>query len=129
MAHFAQLDENNVVANVLVIADEDCQDENGNESEAVGVAFCKNLLGQDIEFKQCSYNNNIRAHYPAIGAEYRAAEDVFVNPKEFPSWVLNTTTWEYEAPLALPDDADTVVYYWDEAAYQADNSTGWTAAS
>lgn len=129
MAHFAQLDESNVVVNVLVVADEDCQDADGNESEAVGVAFCKNLLGQDIEFKQCSYNSNIRANYPFKKAVYDPVNDVFINPKEFDSWVLNTTTWKYEAPLALPDDADTVVYYWDEDAYQADNTTGWTAAS
>jgi len=129
MAHFAQIDDSNIVVNVIVVDNDDCLDSDGNESESVGIAFCQTLFGEETNWKQCSYNSNIRAHYPAVGAEYRPADDVFVNPKQFPSWVLNTTTWEYEAPLALPDDADSTAYYWDEDAYQADNTTGWTASS
>ena len=63
MAHFAQIDDNNVVLNVLVIADEDCQDSEGNESEAVGIAFCQALVGADTNWKQTSYNNNMRTRY------------------------------------------------------------------
>ena len=61
MAHFAQLDENNVVINVLVLNNEDCVDEDGNESEAVGIAFCQSIMGADTVWKQTSYNHNMRA--------------------------------------------------------------------
>ena len=81
MAHFAQLDENNVVTNVIVIGNDDMLDENGNESEAVGIAFCKNLLGDNTNWVQTSYNNNIRGKFAKIGYVYNRERDVFLSPK------------------------------------------------
>ena len=65
MAHFAELDENNVVKRVIVVDNKDTSDANGNEVESIGVAFCQKLLGGN--WVQTSYNGNIRKHYAGIG--------------------------------------------------------------
>lgn len=124
MAHFAELDENNIVTSVYVIADADCLDGDGNESEAVGVAFCESLFGSGT-YKQTSYNGNIRKQYAWVGDTYDTAKDVYIRPKPHASWVLNSDN-DWEAPLALPDN-NFPGYDWDESAYQADNNTGWVA--
>jgi len=78
MAHFAELDENNVVIRVIVVANDELIDENGYESEAKGVAFCESLLGGN--WKQTSYNGNFRKNYAGIGHIYDATEDAFIEP-------------------------------------------------
>ena len=80
MAHFAQLDENNIVTQVNVVNNSDILDENGNESEAVGIQFLKNLLGQDTKWVQTSYNANFRNKYAAIGDYYDEVHQVFIPP-------------------------------------------------
>ena len=80
MAHFAQLDENNVVLQVIVVHNNECLDADGNESEAIGVAFCQNLLGGN--WKQTSYNGNMRGVYAGIGYTYNPTLDVFEPPVE-----------------------------------------------
>jgi hypothetical protein len=72
MAHFAQLDENNVVTQVIVVSNDDIKDNTGTEVESIGVAFCQKLLGADTNWKQTSYNNNIRVRYAGIGYSYNA---------------------------------------------------------
>ena len=84
MAHFAQLDNNNTVIQVIVVNDNDCKDSEGNESEAVGAEFCQKLFGG--RWLQTSYNNNIRKNYAGPGFTYNAELDIFVPPKPFPSW-------------------------------------------
>ena len=79
MAHFAQLDENNVVVTVLVIANGDILDENGNESEEKGVELCKALYG-GYKWLQTSYNNNFRKNYAVIGGTYDPVRDAFLYP-------------------------------------------------
>lgn len=81
MAHFAKLDENNLVLAVHVVNNSDTQDENGNESEAVGVAFLQSLHGHP-QWKQTSYNGNFRGCYAGIGYTYDPVNDVFVPPAE-----------------------------------------------
>jgi len=122
MAHFAQLDENNVVTQVIVVANEDTSDVNGNEVEEIGVAFCKKLLGADTNWKQTSYNNTFRVRYAGIGYSYNAELDAFIAPKPFESWVLNTETADWESPVG-PAPALTEAeiearsfYRWDEEA-------------
>lgn len=104
MAHFAELDNNNVVLQVVVIDNNDTLDENGNESEAVGIAFCQSLFGADKIFKQTSYNNNFRKFYAGIGYIYRSDLDAFIEPQPYPSWTLNTETCIWEAPTPVPTD-------------------------
>jgi hypothetical protein len=111
MAHFTQLDGNNVVLQVIVVNNSDCVDGNGNESEAVGVAFCQSLLGGN--WKQTSYNGNIRKNYAGVGYTYDAARDAFIPPQPYASWLLDETTCLWNPPTPMPtDDKD---YRWDEA--------------
>ena len=112
MAHFAQLDENNVVLQVIVVANEELM-ENGVESEHKGIAFCKTLLGADTNWVQTSYNATIRKNYAGIGFTYDEERDAFIAPKPFPSWVLNEETCIWEAPIAKP--TDNKLYTWDES--------------
>jgi|TARA_Y100000310_G_scaffold241756_1_gene245813 hypothetical protein len=122
MAHFAEINDSNIVQRVIVVS-------NSNASnEAAGIAFCKALLGSDTNWVQTSYNDNIRCRFASIGMKYDATNDVFYKQKPYPSWTLNTSTWEWEAPVALPDDAvdnDThfVGYTWDEDTRSWTNRT------
>lgn len=131
MAHFAQLNENNVVTQVIVVSNEDTSDVNGNEVEEIGVAFCKKLLGANTHWKQTSYNNNFRVRYARIGYIFLEELNAFVPPKPFESWVLNNNTVDWESPigsapkLTEEEIASKSFYRWDEDAYQADNTTGW----
>jgi len=114
MAHFAQLDENNLVTQVIVVMNQAIIDVNGVESEAVGVEFCQSLFGADTFWKQTSYNGNFRKNYAGIGYTYDAAIDAFVSPKPYPSWILNNNTAQWEAPVPMPSDGQ--MYFWDEAS-------------
>ena len=80
MAHFAKINENNLVTEVIVINNLECLDDSGNESEAVGIAFCKSIYGQATNWVQTSYNGNIRGKYAGIGDTYDEVSDVFVAP-------------------------------------------------
>jgi hypothetical protein len=111
MAHFAQIDEQGTVVQVIVLNNEDILDENGQESEAIGKQFCTDLLGG--EWAQTSYNGSMRKQYASIGGSYDAANDVFIAPKPFPSWVLDAN-FDWQAPVPYPTDGGS--YYWDEAA-------------
>ena len=139
MAHFAQLDENNVVTQVIVVGNSDTADVNGVESENIGVAFCQSLLGAETNWKQTSYNGNMRGNYAGIGMTFMSgvatlgvgSTDVFVPQQPHASWTISTTEARWEAPLTEPTLTDEQraagsYYTWDESAYQADNSTGWT---
>ena len=81
MAHFAQIDENNVVLTVIVVSNDDILDENGQENEDIGIAFCKQLLGEHTNWVQTSYNNNFRGRYAVIGGIYNYIKNIFVPPK------------------------------------------------
>lgn len=79
MAHFAQLDENNIVTRVIVVGNPDCVDDDGNESEAVGIAFCQSLTSPDTTWVQTSYNGNFRGKYAGIGDIYDPIQDEFLS--------------------------------------------------
>lgn len=111
MAHFAQLDENNVVTQVIVVANAELVTPEG-ESEAKGVEFCQSLFGVDTNWKQTSYNRKFRKNYAGIGFTYRADLDAFVPVKPFPSWLLNEETAQWYAPVPYPDDGK--MYHWDQ---------------
>ena len=76
MAHFAQLDENNVVMQVIVVNNTELLDESGQESEAKGIAFCQSLFGGT--WKQTSYNANFRGKYAGVGDKYDPVVDEFI---------------------------------------------------
>ena len=111
MAHFAQLNEENLVTQVIVVANQDTADQDGVENEAIGIEFCTNLLGGT--WKQTSYNANIRKNYAGVGYKYDAALDAFIPPQPYSSWTLNNETAQWEAPTPYPTDDKR--YTWDEA--------------
>ena len=80
MAHFAKINENNLVTEILVINNTDCLDENGQEAEAVGITFCQSIFGPNPRWIQTSYNANIRGKYAGVGDTYDEQADVFVAP-------------------------------------------------
>jgi len=109
MAHFAKI-EDNLVTQVIVVDNSDILDESNNESEALGIKICQDLLGGT--WVQTSYNGNIRKNYAGIGYTYDSSRDAFIDPSPYPSWVLNETTCRYEAPIAYPSDGKD--YRWNE---------------
>ena len=141
MAHFAKLDANNVVEQVIVVSNDDIKDNTGTEVESIGVAFCQKLLGASTNWKQTSYNNNFRGNYAGIGMTYAenvatlgvASTDIFIGVNTHPSWTIgvNTAAWY---PPANPGDAPALTnaqqtagkyYVWNETDYNADPSTAW----
>ena len=116
MAHFAKIDENNVVTQVVVVDNKDTADASGVEKEHIGAAYLESVLGGT--WKQTSYHGNIRKNYAGIGYTYDADIDAFVAPKPYPSWVLDENA-QWQAPVPMPADAGTgeppKMYSWDEA--------------
>jgi hypothetical protein len=112
MAHFAQLDINNTIINVIVVHNNELLDQNGNEVEQKGINFCKSLFGQDTRWVQTSYNGNFRKNYAGIGYTYDEGRDAFIAPKSFQSWVLNEDKAQWEAPTPIPEDGK--IYMWNE---------------
>lgn len=113
MAHFAQLDENNVVVQIVVVKNNEILDENGNESEAKGIAFCQSLYGANTHWVQTSYNGNFRKRYATVDGTYDASLDAFIFPKPSrnPSWVIDPDTCDWAPPVPRPTD---YVYIWNE---------------
>jgi hypothetical protein len=115
MAHFALLDENNIVIDVQRINDEDMLDENGVEQESLGIAFLHQLFGQDKTWVQTSINANFRKYYARIGWKYYPDLDAFIYPQPYPSWILDPIEKEWLCPVPEPVITDpTQISYWDE---------------
>ena len=112
MAHFAKLDANNIVEQVIVVSNDDIKDNSGAEVEAIGVAFCQKLLGANTNWKQTSYNNNFRGNYAGIGMTYAenvatlgvGSTDIFIGINTNASWSVgvNTAAWY---PPSTPGEA------------------------
>ena len=109
MAHFAKI-ENGVVTQVIVVNNQETIDAHGTEKEYIGVAFCERLLGGN--WKQTSYNGNIRKNYAGIGFAYDESRNAFIPPQPFPSWTLVEETCQWTAPVAYPNDEHR--YEWNE---------------
>lgn len=121
MAHFAELDENNIVLRVLVIGDDLLLDENGEESEEIGKQVCADVYGG--RWIQTSYNSKIRRRYAVVGGKYDEEKDAFLPRHDFPSWTLNEETLEYEPPVAFPgeqfyEDGTRKTFIWNEDALE-----------
>lgn len=110
MAHFAELNDRNVVLRVIVVHNNELLD-NGVESEAKGIAFCQSLFGGN--WKQTSYNGSMRKNYAGVGFTYDPVRDAFIPTQPFPSWILDETTCQWGAPVLYPTDGQH--YVWDEA--------------
>lgn len=102
MAHFAEINQNNLVLRVLVVSDE--QEHRGQE-------FLANDLGLGGTWIQCSYNNKIRKQYPGPGFSYDPSADVFIAPRLYESWYLDEN-YDWQPPVLYPTDGNE--YVWDE---------------
>ena len=111
MAHFAQLNAENLVTQVIVVANQDTADQDGVENEAIGIEFCTNLLGGT--WKQTSYNANIRKNYAGVGYKYDATLDAFIPPQPFASWLLDEDKAQWKAPVDYPTEEGR--FTWNEA--------------
>ena len=111
MAHFAQLDENNTVTQVIVVANEELMLD-GVENETKGIMFCKSLFGEDTRWVQTSYNGNIRKNYAGIGYTYDPVNDWFFAPQPYPSWTLDSEA-KWQPPTPYPTDGK--FYTWNES--------------
>jgi len=111
MAHFAQLDKNNSVINVVVV-DNSVTTVNGQEDETRGITYLQNIFGHDTIWKQTSYNAKIRKNYAGFGFTYRPDIDAFIYPQPYASWTLNTNTAQWEPPTPCPIDRKD--YNWNE---------------
>ncbi len=114
MAHFARVVDG-IVEQVIVVNNIDITDENGDEQESLGIAFCNKLLGE-ANWVQTSYNNNFRKHYAGKGLTYDKERDAFIPHKPFPSWLLNEDTCQWDSPVPQPDDYQSKNYLWSEDA-------------
>lgn len=112
MAHFAELDANNIVLRVIVVHNDTIQDLPFPESESVGVEFCQSLFGADTIWKQTSYNNNFRERFGQVGFSYNSDYDCFVMEKPFASWVFDEQVKNWVAPVPVPDE--NTPYFWNE---------------
>jgi hypothetical protein len=98
MAHFAQIDQNNNVLQVVVINNEDIGNLPFPESEPVGVAFCKTLFGKDTNWLQTSYNGSFRSTFAGLGGFYDADRNIFVGPPPAPEMTYDKSTGEWVDP-------------------------------
>tara|TARA_Y100000310_G_C20040417_1_gene515907 strand:+ start:37 stop:429 length:393 start_codon:yes stop_codon:yes gene_type:complete len=119
--HFAQINDDSIVINVIRVDDTDAP------NEAAGITFCKSLLGSDTNWVQTAKDGSLRFRYAGKGMKYDSSNNVFYMVSPYPSWVLNTSTWDWAAPVADPADAgfnedktEFVEYTWDE------DTTSWT---
>jgi hypothetical protein len=105
MAHFAQIDDNNVVIQVLVVP---------NEEEHRGEEFLSVDLNLGGRFIQTSYNGNVRKMFAGVGYTYNETLDIFLPPKPFESWVLNETLGQWDPPIERPVVDEDKATIWNE---------------
>ena len=155
MAHFAKIDDDGEVLQVIVVDNINNMNPDGTENENVGLAYLARN-GFDGTWKQCSYRTRggvhsgggtpLRANYASPGYYYISTHNIFHSPRPTDkdgeacaSWTLNTTTGVWAAPITRPTDpakqdgVDQQTYKWDESVYQADTGSpktlGWIPES
>lgn len=116
MAHFAQLNEDNVVIAVTVVNNRECLDANGEESEQVGIDYCMNLFGG--RWIQTSFNGTFRKRFASIGYYYDLVRDAFIPPRPFLSWTFNEESYQWEPPIPQPSE---FLPHWDEGKRDWEN--------
>jgi hypothetical protein len=118
MAHFAKINSENIVEQVIVVHNNDAPD------EATGIAFIESL-GFEGVWKQTSYNTRFNTHiqggtpfrknHASVGHSYNEELDAFLFPKPFDSWVLDEETYDWKAPLPKPEPTETIGWRWNES--------------
>jgi hypothetical protein len=132
MGHYAKINSDNIVEQVIVAeADfiETLPDKDSYIKTSYNTRQGKHYVpneNQDFSEESADQSKSLRKNYAGIGYTYDKTRDAFIPPKPFASSVLNETTCIWEPPVPLPSDAsETILYLWDENAYQADNTKGW----
>lgn len=142
MAHFAEVDSNNLVVRVSAVNNDKLLDSEGKEQESIGISFLKSILNSENTWIQTSYNNNFRGNYAGIGYTYMqsvetlgvASTDIFIQQQPFPSWSIGIQTAAWYPPIPKPELSIEEMttrkdYYWDESLYQSSNTSGWIATT
>jgi hypothetical protein len=101
MAHFAQLDENGFVVNVIVVDNDKINNLPFPESESIGISFCQSLFGVETIWKQTSYSHSFRNHYAWIGGLYDFDRDIFVPPAPYEDMTYNKVTGVWTDPKTV----------------------------
>ena len=121
MAHFAELDKDNKVLRVLVFDNNDVN-ANGGEQSDQAAEFIKTVTPHSetgVRWVQTSYNDNFRKQYAGRNYTYDEVNDVFIQPQPFPTWSLNETTFDWDAPVAYPSTREhngiLIGCFWDES--------------
>ena len=113
MAHFAKLNETNVVTQVVVVSNDDLGNLSFPESEPIGQNLLNIFYSDNSVWRQTSYNGNFRKNYAGIGYFFDEKRNAFVAPQPFIGWVLNEETCQWQPPVPYPNDGN--LYIWDEA--------------
>ncbi len=120
MAHYALINKNNIVVQVITGVDENIIQTDldgtqvGGTSEAWETFYASLPWFEGLSCKRTSYNGNIRTNYAGIGYTYDPDFDVFIAPQPYPSWKLNYTTYQWVAPVAMPEEIEGFVFKWSE---------------
>ena len=120
MAHYALINNDNIVVQVITGVDENIIQIDtdgtkvGGTSEAWETFYASRPEFAGLTCKRTSYNGNIRGNYAGIGYKYDKDFDIFIPPQPYPSWKLNYTTYQWEAPIAKPDNIDDYGWKWSE---------------
>ena len=120
MAHYALIDSENIVVQVITGVDENIIQtdldgtEVGGTSQAWEQFYASRPWFAGLTCKRTSYNGNIRANFAGIGFKYDPDFDVFIAPQPYSSWKLNYTTYQWEAPVAKPNKIEGFKWVWSE---------------
>ena len=120
MAHYALINSDNIVVQVITGVDENIIQTDldgtqvGGTSEAWEKFYASRPGFADLTCKRTSYNKSIRANFANVGYKYDPHFDVFISPQPYPSWKLNYTNYQWEAPIAKPEDTEEYFYRWSE---------------
>ena len=131
MAHYAFLDENNIVTEVITGVEEDVikTDSDGTIVGGSTKAWekwygdfrgqnCKRTSINTLQNKHCEGKSPFRKNFAGVGYTYDETRDAFIRPKPYESWLLNEETCDWEAPTPIPNDWLTILYKWDELTLQ-----------
>ena len=116
MAHFAEIDLNNIVLRVNRACNQDIANNGGEQSEQAAEHFAtiSPLSSNGVKWVQTSYNNNFRKQYAGIGYTYDSVKDKFISPQPYPSWLLDSND-DWQPPVPYPQNNDNQYYSWNES--------------
>lgn len=120
MAHYALINKDNIVVQVITGVDENIIQTDLDNTQVGGTTmaweqfYASRPWFEGLTCKRTSYNNNIRANFAAVGYKYDPEFDVFIAPQPYPSWKLNYTTFLWEPPITRPNQIEGFAFKWSE---------------